>query len=108
MAFIRYSREGDMRRISAIILLTSLAAAVFVSPAVGDPPTRQPVVYPSEPFVLGDFCGFPVQATILENNQTQTVYQDGHQTVTGALKVRLTNTQNGSSIESNISGPTRF
>ena len=97
-----------MARLIGIILLTILAAAVFVSTAVGDPPTRQPVAYPSEPFVLGDFCGFPVQATILQNSQTQTVYQDGRQTVTGALKVRLTNTQNGKSIDSNISGPVKF
>jgi hypothetical protein len=102
------SKEGNMARLIGIILLTILAAAVFVSTAVGDPPTRQPVAYPSEPFVLGDFCGFPVQATILQNNQTQTVYQDGRQTVTGTLKVRLTNTQNGKSFDSNISGPVIF
>jgi hypothetical protein len=62
-----------VRCLLGVIVVTALAGMLFISPAVGDPPTRSPVVYPSEPFVLGDFCGFPVQATILANNQTQTV-----------------------------------
>jgi hypothetical protein len=97
-----------VRCLLGVTVVTTLAGMLFVSPAVGDPPTRSPVVYPSEPFVLGDFCGFPVQATILANNQTQTVYSDGRQTVRGTLKVRLTNTTNDKSIDANISGPVTF
>ena len=45
--------------------------------------------------------------TVLTNKQTATTFaRNGVTHVTGALKVRLTNTESGKTIDRNISGPT--
>ena len=97
------------------ILATMAALVIFVMPeaAYATPPTREPL--PLEDFVLSDHCTFDIQVDVAQNKEILTTYYDGdgdivRQSVTGALKVRLTNMRNGHSMFFNISGPsqTRF
>ena len=53
-------------------------------------------------------CSFPVQGTVLQDKEVQTVYSDGRQTITGALKVQFQNSSNGKTVSSNVSGPAFF
>ena len=84
------------------------------SVASADPPTREPISLPTEPFLFTDTlgnnpCGFPVLLAITTNKEIVTTFtqRSGVTSIhtTGALKVRLTNTVTGESIDRNISGP---
>ena len=90
----------------SILLTAGLANAV--------PPTRQPNALPTDPFIFtdtlgGNPCGFPVLLAITTNKEVLTTFtrRSGVTSIhtTGALKVRLTNTVTGKTIDRNISGP---
>ena len=90
----------------SILLTAGLANAV--------PPTRQPNALPTDPFIFTDTlgnnpCGFPVLLAITTNKEILTTFtrRSGVTSIhtTGALKVRLTNTVTGKTIDRNISGP---
>ena len=99
--------HGRPRHCLAVMVgLSAIAAA--------DPPMRAPHVIPAEPFIftntLGENpCVFPVLLAITTNKEILTTFtQRSGVTVihtTGALKVRLTNTTTGTTIDRNISGP---
>jgi hypothetical protein len=93
-----------------------LAQSALSSAAHADRPDREPLALPAS-FLFKDTlgndpCGFPVEATVLTNNVVVKTFtrRDGTTVTsfTGALKIRLTNTRTGESVERNISGPTRL
>ena len=100
-----------MRR---IVIAVTTAAAILLVPASAQatPPTREPVLI--EDFVLTDHCGFDIDVEVVKNNEVLTTYYDAdgnvvRQSVTGALKVRLTNLEDlEHSVLFNISGPGEF
>jgi hypothetical protein len=91
------------------LILISLAPGV----ANAVPPTREPNALPTDPFIFTDTlnnpCSFPVLLGITTNKEIVTTFtrQSGVTSIhtTGALKVRLTNTDTGKMIDRNISGP---
>jgi hypothetical protein len=112
--------RGAARRLGRACAAAScavLALAALSSAALAAPPERVPLDLPpgtTFPFTdtLGnDPCGFEVTLTVLTNNVTTTTSdrRDGTTVTssTGALKVRLTNSETGQSVERNISGPVR-
>ena len=102
-------------QLTAVALCTLLAVGLGLpSVAAADPPTREPNPLPTviNPFTdtLGNNpCGFPVRVDITTNKEINTTRtsKNGVTTIqtTGALKVRLTNTDSGKAIDRNISGP---
>jgi hypothetical protein len=93
----------------ALVLVFGIA-----STAAADPPTRTPNPLPTDPFIFTDTlgnhpCGFQVLLTIKVNKEILTTFtrQSGVTSIhtSGALKVRLTNTSTGKSVDQNISGP---
>lgn len=93
--------------------LTTLAAltvvgACMVPAALADRPIREPV--PASDLTLpAEICGFEVQLEILTNNEYILIFSDGRATVTGALKVRLTNLDDpAQSVVVNVPGPGFF
>jgi hypothetical protein len=92
---------------TAGLAVTALALAVAPA-AMGAPPEREPLP-PSDPFVIEDVCAFPVYLEELVNRGTITRFSDGRETITGTLKIRLTNLdQPAKSRVLNISGPAHF
>jgi hypothetical protein len=86
----------------------------FASVAAADPPTREPLDLPTEPFIFTDTlgnnpCSFPVLLTITTNKEIVTTFtrRNGVTSIhtTGALKVTLRNTETDETIARNISGP---
>jgi hypothetical protein len=77
------------------------------------PPTKEPNPLPTffDPFTDtqgSNPCGFPVRVDITTNKEILTTFTRSGVTsiyTTGALKVRLTNTDTGKTIDRNISGP---
>jgi hypothetical protein len=98
-----------MRRMLGVVARAALLEMFPASVAHADPPKRVPLLdFP--PFTVTDICTFDVLVTQLTNNEVTTIYEDGRQTTTGQLKVRLTNidTNPNRSIDVNISGPVTF
>jgi hypothetical protein len=101
-----------MRR--TIIVGVAIAAALILIPASAQarPPTRELQGY--EDFVLTDHCTFDINVEFLENREVVTTHYDSsgemvRQSVTGTLKVRLTNLEDPQhSMLFNISGPSQF
>ena len=98
----------------ATIGLGSIGHAASVS---ADPPDRDPVPLPDDPFAFTDAqgnnpCGFEVMLEVLSNGEVATTFthQDGTTSVhvAGVLKVRLTNEVADTSVDVNISGPLRL
>jgi len=96
-----------MRRLFAAVLLAMLAALCMPLTAYADPPVRQEVS-DFAPFTLPGRCAFDVQVAQLANNEVATTFTDGRQTVTGTLKVRLSNLSTGRFIDVNVSGPVTY
>jgi hypothetical protein len=102
-------------RLAFVTLCTILLAGLsLTSVAAAAPPTRQPNPLPTDPFIFtdtkgGNPCSFPVLLEITTNKEILTTFtrKSGVTTIhtTGALKVRLTNTTSGKTIDRNISGP---
>ena len=103
-------------------LASSVAAAVGLiliplTPGLANaaPPVKEPsslptnVQFPFQDTLRGDPCGFPVLLELTTNKEVITTFtrQSGVTSIhtTGALKVRLTNTVTGKTIDRNISGP---
>ena len=117
------TRNGSDMKLNRwkILRPTSLAFCALLalgpgsaSVAAADPPTREPISLPTEPFIFTDTlgnnpCGFPVQVAITTNKEIVTTFtrRSGVTSIhtTGALKVTLMNTDTGESIDRNISGP---
>jgi hypothetical protein len=97
-----------MRRGFATLAALTVLAASAVPAALGDRPTRDPL--PATDFTIpAEICGFEIQNEVLTNNEYILVFSDGRATVTGALRVRLTNLEDPSkSIVVNIPGPGMF
>lgn len=87
------------------LALLATAAIALIAPtlAFADQPIRQPAPIPEG--VLQGICAFPVGLHIVAQDQYAITFANGEQLVTGLLFVQLTNLDNGSSIEINISGP---
>jgi hypothetical protein len=109
------SRVSSSLRLMFTTLCTVLGVGLgFTSGAAADPPTREPIELPTEPFIFTDTlgnnpCGFPVLLEITTNKEIVSTFtrRSGATSIhtTGALKVRLTNTVTGKTIDRNISGP---
>jgi hypothetical protein len=101
-----------MRR--SVTVIAALAAWLSLMPASAQatPPTREPLG--GEDFVLTDHCTFDIRSEFVQNKEVLTTYYDANgditrQSVTGALKVRLTNLSDPAHSEVfNISGPGRY
>lgn len=100
-----------MRR---ILLAAVTSAAIVLAPASAQatPPVREPL--PLDDFVLTDHCGFDIDVEVVQNNEILTTFFDAsgnvvRQSVTGALRVRLTNLEDpAQTLLLNISGPGEF
>ena len=107
-------------RLSRLVAIPLIGLFVFglTTAAAADPPTREPVDFPTAPFVLTDTegnhpCGFRVELAVLTNKEVATTFvrKDGTTSIhiTGSLKVRLTNlAAPGTTVDLNISGPTHL
>jgi hypothetical protein len=100
-----------MRR-SVIGFAVASALSLVPASAQATPPTREPLG--GDDFVLTDHCTFDIAVEFVQNNEILTTYYDANgdvvrQSVTGALKVRLTNLEDPEhSLLFNISGPSQF
>lgn len=85
-----------------------LVAAIAVPVATADKPVKEPS--PSDDFTIpASICGFEVMVEILTDKGKAITFGDGRTMISGALKVRLTNSDDPtSSIVLNISGPGTF
>jgi ribosomal protein S28E/S33 len=112
----RNSRLSIWRPLASSIAMAVGAILISLPPglATAAPPEREPNPLPTEPFLFQDTlgnnpCDFPVLVEITTNKETVTTFtrQSGATSIhtTGALKVRLTNTETGKTIDRNISGP---
>jgi hypothetical protein len=87
----------------AAAMVVGLVALLSVAAASAGQPQREPLVF--EDFTLEGICDFPVLFQATANKEYITFFNDGRVQVTGAFKVRLTNTTTGESIDLNVSGP---
>jgi hypothetical protein len=110
----KFGRLISLRLVFVTLCTILLAGLSFTSVAAAAPPTRQPNPLPTKPFIFtdtkgGNPCSFPVLLEITTNKEILTTFtrKSGVTTIhtTGALKVRLTNTNSGKTIDRNISGP---
>ena len=84
-------------------MVTAVGAALIVSAASADRPTR--VFSPFSNDSFPGVCSFTVDREILVNNSYLTTFSDGTQLYTGTFKERLTNETSGKYIDFNGSGP---
>jgi ribosomal protein S28E/S33 len=112
----RTSRLGIWRLLASLVASAVGLILIVLTPGLANavPPTRQPNPLPTEPFIFTDTvgnnpCSFPVLLDITTNKEIVTTFtrRSGVTSIhtTGALKVRLTNTDTGKTIDRNISGP---
>ena len=94
----------------ACLLVISALVLLLPSAAQGAKPERVPP--PDElldfTFDAGTVCPFELRYQELVNNETTTQLSETQRRVTGAYKVRLTNTATGKSLAVNASGPQFF
>ena len=88
----------------AFVLVSGSAVASAAKPERVPPPDELLDLT----FDAGSVCTFELRYQELVNNETTTLLGDGRRRVTGAYKVRLTNTGTGASIDLNASGPQFF
>ena len=87
------------------IVVVTLLASVFATPAYATPPTREPVQLPPS-FTVEGICSFTVQVDVLVNREKITTFSNGTQLITGTVKDRLTNASDPEqSMVVNSSGP---
>ena len=112
----RNSRVSIWRPLASWVAMAVGLILISLAPGVANavPPTREPNALPTEPFIFTDTlgnnpCSFPVLLEITTNKEILTTFtrQSGVTSIhtTGALKVQLTNTVTGKTIDRNISGP---
>jgi hypothetical protein len=110
----KLGRPNSIRLVLVTLCTLLVVGFGFTSVAAAAPPTRQPNPLPTDPFIFTDTlgknpCGFPVLLQITTNKEILTTFtrKSGVTSIhtTGALKVRLTNTDTGTTIDRNISGP---
>jgi hypothetical protein len=82
------------------VVLTLLLAGA----ALADKPVRTPAP-PAEDATIEGACDFPVALEVLKDNVFETSFSDGRQRTSGAIRVRLTNVDSGTSLVANASGP---
>ena len=105
----RMEKGAALKRVSPLLLSLLL---ILLIPAAA--PAAKPVRIPPPDDLLditfdaGSVCPFELRYQELVNNETTTLLGDGRRRVTGAYKVRLTNTGTGASIDLNASGPQFF
>jgi len=90
-----------------LMLLASATAALVVAAMPSVAAADQPVMFPADnqPFAIPSACAFPVQLSIVTDNETVKIFSDGRTLVTGALKIELTNLVSQKSLVFNNSGP---
>lgn len=94
-----------MRRLALLPL--ALAAMVFPSIALADPPVQE--VLPNEPFVIdASSCGFPVLVEPRGGQFRLLTFSNGDQIISGAFVATVTNLDNGTSTHINLSGQGMF
>jgi hypothetical protein len=94
-----------MRRLTLFAL--GLAAMVFPSLALADPPVQE--VLPNEPFVIDEgSCGFPVLVEPRGGQFRLLTFSNGDQIISGAFVATVTNLDNGTSTHINLSGQGKF
>jgi hypothetical protein len=117
MSTPRIARLRILRTVFVALCTLLVVGTGAASVAVAEPPTREPVEIPEEINPFTDTkgknpCAFQVSLTVTTNNETETTFtrRSGVTTVhiTGALKVTVTNTETGESIDLNIPGPIFF
>ena len=96
------------RSVAAVVLIAVAVVFGSVGAASASPPSSEPVPIPPS-FTVEGICSFTVQIDVLMNREKITTFSDGTQLVTGAVKMRLTNTSNpDNSLVLNPSGPARL
>jgi hypothetical protein len=96
-----------MKALAALFCALVLGCLLAAPTASGTRPER--FFVPNEDTVLSNVCSFEVGLHVIQNNEYQTVFSDGHFIVTGVLTVRLTNLSDPTnSMVLNISGPGIF
>jgi hypothetical protein len=114
MSTSKFGRLKVLRSTLLALCTLLMVGSGFTSVALADPPTREPNLLPTDPFIFTDTlgnnpCAFPVLLEITTNKEILTTFtrRSGVTTIhtTGALKVILTNTVTMESIARNISGP---
>jgi hypothetical protein len=94
-----------MRR-GLVIALAAVVATLSAPTALADKPVKTPAPFGE---FTGQFCeDFAVRIGATTDQESQKVFSDGSAMITGALKVDVTNVENGNTIALNISGPGRF
>lgn len=100
-----------LRRLTLITALVALTTQLgLAAPAAASTPQREPVVFPDE-LVLpaGPFCPWEGLVTFPLNREVATTFFNADGTIarvviTGALRVTVTNVDNGESVTLNIPG----
>jgi hypothetical protein len=91
-----------MKRLFTLAVV-AVGAAMSVSMASADPPTRVPSPFSNDSF--SGVCSFTVDRQILVDNTYLTTFSDGTQRYTGTFTERLINHTTGKYIDFNGSGP---
>lgn len=104
-----------MKRFALFSTFVALLALAAPSLALAKGPTREPLVYPPEGFLIpaGFACEFDLQVDFLVNREITKTWSDAEgdpirSLVTGSLVARLTNVDADRSIVVNIGGPSWF
>jgi hypothetical protein len=94
-----------MRRLTLFVL--ALAAIVFPSLALADPPVQER--FPNEPFTIDESsCGFPVLVEPKGGQIKIFTFSNGDQVIAGPFVATVTNLDNGNSTHINLSGQGMF
>lgn len=100
-----------MRRVSTLVILSSLMLVASAAPAAAAQPTREFLPAPEFiEFAAGELCDFPVRIDVLINKEYGTTFFDEsgqpiHTIVTGRLILGLVNVDTSKAIVVNASGP---
>lgn len=96
------------RSFAAVAVIAVVGVFGSVGAASASPPSSEPVPIPDS-FTVEGICSFTVQIDVLMNREKISTFSNGTQLITGAVKMRLTNTSNpDNSLVLNPSGPARL
>src|SRR6476619_7605052 len=82
---------SSSRSFAAVAVIAVVAVFGSVGAASASPPRSEPVPVPDQ-FTVEGICSFTVQIDVLMNREKITTFSNGTQLITGAVKMRLTNT----------------